>query len=150
MAKKETVFVCSSCGNEFSKWAGQCSACMASLQKDSNDILIKNNYRNHPDLKSKSTSFNPVETRRRHVSTWLSTIYHLRSKKLVYYPPLEFNIFVDGSVEADDERAGGFGYYLKVLIFATFDNADVDLRFIGNLGIIYGNFFGVGGESIGT
>jgi len=27
MVKKETVFVCSSCGNEFSKWAGQCSAC---------------------------------------------------------------------------------------------------------------------------
>lgn len=25
--KKETVFVCSNCGNEFSKWAGQCSAC---------------------------------------------------------------------------------------------------------------------------
>ncbi|PIU73368.1 DNA repair protein RadA, partial [Candidatus Shapirobacteria bacterium CG06_land_8_20_14_3_00_40_12] len=23
----ETVFVCSNCGNEFSKWAGQCSAC---------------------------------------------------------------------------------------------------------------------------
>lgn len=27
MKNKETVFVCSSCGNEFSKWAGQCSAC---------------------------------------------------------------------------------------------------------------------------
>jgi DNA repair protein RadA/Sms len=27
MAKKEMVFVCSNCGNEFSKWAGQCSAC---------------------------------------------------------------------------------------------------------------------------
>lgn len=28
MAKnKETVFVCSNCGNEFGKWAGQCSAC---------------------------------------------------------------------------------------------------------------------------
>ena len=25
--KKETVFVCSNCGNEFGKWAGQCSAC---------------------------------------------------------------------------------------------------------------------------
>jgi DNA repair protein RadA/Sms len=25
--KKETVFVCGNCGNEFSKWAGQCSAC---------------------------------------------------------------------------------------------------------------------------
>lgn len=25
--KKETVFVCSNCGNEYSKWAGQCSAC---------------------------------------------------------------------------------------------------------------------------
>jgi len=23
----ETVFVCSNCGNEFSKWSGQCSAC---------------------------------------------------------------------------------------------------------------------------
>ena len=23
----ETVFVCSNCGNEFLKWAGQCSAC---------------------------------------------------------------------------------------------------------------------------
>ena len=27
MKNKETVFVCSNCGNEFSKWAGQCSAC---------------------------------------------------------------------------------------------------------------------------
>lgn len=28
MAKvKETIFVCSSCGNEFSKWSGQCLAC---------------------------------------------------------------------------------------------------------------------------
>ena len=25
--KKETIFVCSSCGNEYSKWAGQCNAC---------------------------------------------------------------------------------------------------------------------------
>ena len=25
--KKETIFVCSNCGNEFGKWAGQCSAC---------------------------------------------------------------------------------------------------------------------------
>lgn len=27
MKNKETVFVCGNCGNEFSKWAGQCSAC---------------------------------------------------------------------------------------------------------------------------
>jgi len=27
MKNKETVFVCSNCGNEFSKWSGQCSAC---------------------------------------------------------------------------------------------------------------------------
>ncbi|MCW1948982.1 MAG: DNA repair protein RadA [Candidatus Shapirobacteria bacterium] len=27
MKKKETVFVCSNCGNEFGKWMGQCSAC---------------------------------------------------------------------------------------------------------------------------
>jgi DNA repair protein RadA/Sms len=27
MSKKETIFVCSSCGNEYSKWQGQCSAC---------------------------------------------------------------------------------------------------------------------------
>ncbi len=27
MAKKETIFVCSNCGNEFAKWQGQCSAC---------------------------------------------------------------------------------------------------------------------------
>ncbi|MDD4785422.1 MAG: ATPase domain-containing protein, partial [Candidatus Shapirobacteria bacterium] len=27
MKNKETVFVCSNCGNEFSKWMGQCSAC---------------------------------------------------------------------------------------------------------------------------
>ncbi len=25
--KKETIFVCSNCGNEFGKWMGQCSAC---------------------------------------------------------------------------------------------------------------------------
>jgi DNA repair protein RadA/Sms len=24
---KQTIFVCSNCGNEYSKWAGQCSAC---------------------------------------------------------------------------------------------------------------------------
>ena len=24
---KETVFVCSNCGNEFGKWMGQCSVC---------------------------------------------------------------------------------------------------------------------------
>jgi DNA repair protein RadA/Sms len=27
MKKKETIFVCNNCGNEFGKWAGQCSAC---------------------------------------------------------------------------------------------------------------------------
>ncbi len=27
MKNKETMFVCSNCGNEYSKWAGQCSAC---------------------------------------------------------------------------------------------------------------------------
>lgn len=27
MKNKETIFVCSNCGNEFSKWMGQCSAC---------------------------------------------------------------------------------------------------------------------------
>ncbi len=27
MSKKETIFVCSNCGNEYSKWAGQCNAC---------------------------------------------------------------------------------------------------------------------------
>jgi len=27
MKNKETVFVCSNCGNEFGKWAGQCSGC---------------------------------------------------------------------------------------------------------------------------
>ncbi|MBT4936631.1 DNA repair protein RadA, partial [Candidatus Peregrinibacteria bacterium] len=25
--KQKTLYVCNSCGNEFSKWAGQCSAC---------------------------------------------------------------------------------------------------------------------------
>lgn len=27
MKNKETIFVCSNCGNEFSKWMGQCSSC---------------------------------------------------------------------------------------------------------------------------
>ena len=27
MAKSKTVFFCQNCGNEFSKWAGQCPAC---------------------------------------------------------------------------------------------------------------------------
>ena len=27
MAKNQTVFVCSSCGNESSKWLGKCPAC---------------------------------------------------------------------------------------------------------------------------
>ena len=27
MAKNQTVFVCSSCGNESSKWFGKCPAC---------------------------------------------------------------------------------------------------------------------------
>jgi DNA repair protein RadA/Sms len=27
MKTKETIFVCNNCGNEFSKWAGQCSGC---------------------------------------------------------------------------------------------------------------------------
>ena len=27
MKNKETVFVCNNCGNEFSKWAGQCNGC---------------------------------------------------------------------------------------------------------------------------
>ena len=27
MKNKETVFVCSNCGNEFGKWMGQCSGC---------------------------------------------------------------------------------------------------------------------------
>lgn len=27
MKNKEVVFVCNNCGNEFSKWMGQCSSC---------------------------------------------------------------------------------------------------------------------------
>ena len=27
MAKNKTIFVCSECGNESSKWLGKCSAC---------------------------------------------------------------------------------------------------------------------------
>ncbi len=29
MAKSQNIFICSDCGNEFSKWQGQCSACHA-------------------------------------------------------------------------------------------------------------------------
>ncbi|MBJ2185474.1 MAG: DNA repair protein RadA, partial [Muribaculaceae bacterium] len=29
MAKTKTVWVCSSCGNDFPKWEGRCSACGA-------------------------------------------------------------------------------------------------------------------------
>ena len=29
MAKNKTIFVCSECGNESSKWLGKCPACQA-------------------------------------------------------------------------------------------------------------------------
>jgi len=41
---KDTIFVCSACGNEFGKWAGQCSSCgeWNSLKEVSNKFGGKN------------------------------------------------------------------------------------------------------------
>jgi len=52
----ETIFVCGNCGNEFSKWAGQCSACKEwnSLKEIKNyELKIKNGKRNNNIEKSK-------------------------------------------------------------------------------------------------
>lgn len=42
MKQRETVFVCSSCGNEFGKWSGQCSVCKEwnSLKEMTNDKFL--------------------------------------------------------------------------------------------------------------
>jgi len=74
MAKKETVFVCSSCGNEFSKWAGQCSACgewnslkeVKSLGKPINGNRIKKSFggvrevKKVSEIETKSESFTNI------------------------------------------------------------------------------------------
>ncbi len=50
MKNKETVFVCSNCGNEFGKWMGQCSAC-----GEWNSIKeVKNTKNKIYDLRSKN------------------------------------------------------------------------------------------------
>lgn len=43
----ESVFVCTNCGNEFSKWSGQCSACHEwnSLKEITNDKLLVTNLK---------------------------------------------------------------------------------------------------------
>jgi len=48
MKKKETVFVCSNCGNEFGKWMGQCSACGEwNSLKEVKSIKLKGESRNN-------------------------------------------------------------------------------------------------------
>ncbi len=47
----ETVFVCSNCGNEFSKWAGQCSAC--------GEWNTLREIKSQKNLKSKSLKIGP-------------------------------------------------------------------------------------------
>ncbi|MFA6184531.1 MAG: DNA repair protein RadA [Candidatus Shapirobacteria bacterium] len=48
MKNKETVFVCSNCGNEFGKWAGQCGGCgeWNSLKEVSNKFLGNGKIKN--------------------------------------------------------------------------------------------------------
>jgi len=54
MKKKEIIFVCSNCGNEFGKWMGQCSACKEwnTLKEMSNSkfLMSKKNGRLRQDF----------------------------------------------------------------------------------------------------
>lgn len=53
MAKNKTVFYCKECGNETSKWVGQCPACkewntLVDAPKASKKTFSKNNFSNRP------------------------------------------------------------------------------------------------------
>jgi len=50
MAKTTTIFMCSSCGNEFTKWAGQCPSC-----RQWNSLTDVTPLAKHPLTHSKST-----------------------------------------------------------------------------------------------
>jgi DNA repair protein RadA/Sms len=77
MAKKETIFVCSNCGNEYSKWQGQCSACgewnslkeVKSLGKPINGNRIKKNLGGPREVKKVSE----IETKNESFTNILST-----------------------------------------------------------------------------
>jgi len=60
----ETIFVCGNCGNEFSKWAGQCSACKEwnSLKEIKNyELKIKNGKRSKNSEKTEIVNLGKLE-----------------------------------------------------------------------------------------
>lgn len=77
MGKKETIFVCSNCGNEFAKWMGQCSACgewntlkeVKSLGKAINGNRIKKSF----DGPRKVKKVSEIETKNEGFTNIIST-----------------------------------------------------------------------------
>jgi len=55
MKNKETIFVCSNCGNEFGKWMGQCSACgeWNSIKEVANKFLGNGKSKNQSKILSR-------------------------------------------------------------------------------------------------
>jgi DNA repair protein RadA/Sms len=74
MKNKETVFVCSSCGNEYSKWQGQCSACgeWNSLKEvKSIKSKVKSNWRSGEIKEVRKVS--EIETKNESFTNMIST-----------------------------------------------------------------------------
>ena len=61
--------------------------------------------------------------------------------ELINDPPLKFNVFGNGRVEADSKGFVGFGKDLEILVFATFCNSDIYLGSRRNVVVGDGNFF---------
>jgi DNA repair protein RadA/Sms len=74
MKNNETVFVCSSCGNEYSKWQGQCSACgeWNSLKEvKSIKSKVKSNWRSGEIKEVRKVS--EIETKNESYTNMIST-----------------------------------------------------------------------------
>ena len=72
---------------------------------------------------------------------------NLTNLQLVNNPPLKLNIFGNRSVKTDGKGIVGLRNDLKILVFATFGDSDIDLGSVGNLSIGKNDIFLVGGEN---
>ena len=85
MKNKETVFVCSNCGNEFSKWAGQCSACgeWNSLKEVKNNVRPTSSGLRRVEGKIEVKKIEKIEENKNIFSTGISEFDRVLGKGIV-------------------------------------------------------------------